>query len=170
MRRIFADREMSTLSSMEEFLDHFVIHSFNSMEPKWEKDKFERPLIRFVIHMQVKVTLIQPADPFYPRRLENAFDHNRLPAIAAAGNLDLLQGRMLGLFCSRESPGDIILRTYDLVRALRDAGIPIIGGFHSPMEKECLSLLIRGTEPFLICPARSLEGMRLPSAWKKPLD
>jgi predicted Rossmann fold nucleotide-binding protein DprA/Smf involved in DNA uptake len=102
--------------------------------------------------------------------LENAFDHNHLPVIATTGNLDLLQGRMLGMFCSKECPGDVILRTYDLVRALRDSGVPIIGGFHSPMEKECLTLLVRGVEPFLICPARSLEGMRLPSAWKKPLD
>src|SRR5437867_2686737 len=96
----------------------------------------------------MKVSLIEPMDSLYPSRLGNAFDHNRLPAIAAAGNLDLLQGRMLGLFCSKECPGDVILRIYDLVRALRDAGIPIIGGFHSPMEKECLTLLVRGTEPF----------------------
>jgi predicted Rossmann fold nucleotide-binding protein DprA/Smf involved in DNA uptake len=153
------------------------MNSFNSKEPKWEADRripdkgeFGRPLIGLVLHMQVKATLIQPADPLYPRQLENAFDRNRLPAIAAAGNLDILQGRMLGLFCSKECPGDVILRTYDLIRALRDAGIPIIGGFHSPMEKECLSLLVRGVVPFLISPARSLEGMRLPSAWKKPLD
>src|SRR5438093_1357217 len=88
-------------ASIEEFLAHLAMNSFNSMEPKWEADKripekgeFERPLIRLVLHMRVKATLIQPADPLYPRQLENAFNHNRLPAIAAAGNLDLLQGRM----------------------------------------------------------------------------
>jgi hypothetical protein len=63
----------------------------------------------------------------------------------------------------------VILRIYDMVRALRDAGVPVIGGFHSPMEKECLTLLLRGSQPVLVCPARGIEGMRLPGAWKKPL-
>jgi predicted AAA+ superfamily ATPase len=46
-----------------------------------------------------------------------------------------------------------VLRTFAL--ALREAGIPVIGGFHAPMEKECLDLLLRGTQPVVICPARS---------------
>ena len=37
------------------------------------------------------------------------------------------------------------------------------------MEKECLRILLRGQQPIIICPARSLENMRLPSEWKKPL-
>ena len=40
-----------------------------------------------------------------------------------------------------------------------------IGGFHTPMEKECLAILLRGKQPVIICPARSLERMRLPSGW-----
>ena len=56
-----------------------------------------------------------------------------------------------------------------LARTLRDAGVTVIGGFHSPMEKECLSLLLRGAQPVIICPARSIERMRIPSAWKTPL-
>lgn len=45
----------------------------------------------------------------------------------------------------------------------------MIGGFHSPMEKGCLSLLLRGTQPVIICPARSLEKMRVPAEWRTPL-
>jgi hypothetical protein len=37
------------------------------------------------------------------------------------------------------------------------------------MEKECLALLLRGTQPVLVCLTRAIEGMRLPGAWKKPL-
>jgi hypothetical protein len=77
---------------------------------------------------------------------------------------------LLGLFCSSRCPGDIILRTYDLARALRDAGVPVIGGFHSPMEREWLDLLLRGRQPVVVCPARSIENMRLPGDWKKPID
>jgi hypothetical protein len=91
------------------------------------------------------------------------------PALIAVGNLDLLRCRLLALFCSVKCPGDVILQTYDLVRAVRDARIPVIGGFHSPMEKECLRFLLRGAQPVVICPARSLEGMRLPVGWRDPL-
>jgi predicted Rossmann fold nucleotide-binding protein DprA/Smf involved in DNA uptake len=88
----------------------------------------------------------------------------------AWGNVDLLNRRALALFCSVRCPGNLILRTYDLVRDLRDRGVTVIGGFHSPMERECLTLLLRGEQPIIICPARSLEGMRLPPAWRQPLD
>ena len=86
------------------------------------------------------------------------------------GNTDLLNLPLLGLFCSVRCPGDAILQTYDLVRALRDAGVPIIGGFHSPMERECLDYLLRGTQPVVICPARGIQNMRIPAAWRQPLQ
>ena len=89
---------------------------------------------------------------------------------AALGNLDLLQRRTLAFLCSVKCPGNIILQTCDLAKRLREAGVPVIGGFHSPMERECLRFLLRGKQPIIICPARSLEGMRLPSDYKKPLD
>lgn len=37
------------------------------------------------------------------------------------------------------------------------------------MEKECLTFLLRGTQPLVICPARSLEVMRLAAAWRAAL-
>jgi predicted Rossmann fold nucleotide-binding protein DprA/Smf involved in DNA uptake len=115
----------------------------------------------------MSLTLIAPDDSAYPTGIAEVL-HGR-PRIAALGNLALLQSRPLALFCSIKCPGDVILRTYDLIRALRDAGIPMIGGFHSPMEKECLALLLRGTQPVIVCPARSINGMRIPGLWKHPL-
>src|SRR5438552_478970 len=77
--------------------------------------------------------------------------------ITARGDVGILHNGTMALFCSIRCPGDVILRTYDLARALRDARITVVGGFHSPMEKECLDLLLRGTGPVVICPARSIE-------------
>jgi hypothetical protein len=57
-----------------------------------------------------------------------------------------------------------------MVLALREAGVSVIGGFHSPMEKECLDLLLRGRQPVVICPARSLLRMRIPSVWRQALE
>jgi len=53
----------------------------------------------------------------------------------AIGNLQLLEQPLFGFFCSTKCPGEIILRTYDLAVAIREAGVPMIGGFHTPMEK-----------------------------------
>ncbi len=60
------------------------------------------------------------------------------------------------------------MQTYDAACALRDAGVTVISGFHSPMEKECLTLLLRGTQPVVVCPARSTP-VRLPGEWRAPL-
>jgi len=86
------------------------------------------------------------------------------------GNQDILQQKKLALFCSRKCPGNLILKAYDLARSLRDAGTTVISGFHTPVEKECLRILMRGTQPIIICPARSIEAMRIPSAWRQPLE
>ncbi len=86
------------------------------------------------------------------------------------GDLRLLGQPLTALFCSNRCPGDLILKTYDLARAMRDAGVAVIGGFQTPMEKECLRLLLRGTQPVVVCPARGIENMRIPRDWRVPLD
>ena len=58
------------------------------------------------------------------------------------GNASILDADLTALFCSGQCPGDVILKMCDLARAMRDAGVPVIGGFLSPMEKECLRLLL----------------------------
>ena len=85
------------------------------------------------------------------------------------GNLDILSRRLLALVCSTKCPGDAILEIFDMARVLRDAGIPVISGFHSPMNKECLDLILRGSQPIVICPARNILNMRIPGKWRKPL-
>jgi predicted Rossmann fold nucleotide-binding protein DprA/Smf involved in DNA uptake len=108
-------------------------------------------------------------DPFYPSALPLFLGDCAPTTLTALGNLDLLGQKKLALFCSVKCPGNLILQTYDLARALRDEGVTTIGGFHSPMEKECLTLLLRGTQPVIICPARSIGRIRTPAEWKAPL-
>ena len=92
------------------------------------------------------------------------------PETAHFGNLRLLDESLTALFCSNRCPGDLILKTYDIARAMRDAGVPVIGGFQTPMEKECLRLLLRGEQPVVICPARGINNMRIPRDWRPALD
>ena len=93
-----------------------------------------------------------------------------LPKVESKGNLRLLDEPLTALFCSNRCPGDLILKTYDLARALRDAGAPVIGGFQTPLERECLCLLLRGAQPVVVCPARSIDNMRIPRNWRPALD
>ena len=86
------------------------------------------------------------------------------------GNRAILQLSLTALFCSNRCPGDLILKTYDIARAMRHAGVPVVGGFQTPMEKECLRLLLRGSQPVVVCPARGIENMRIPRDWRPALD
>ncbi len=38
------------------------------------------------------------------------------------------------------------------------------------MERECLHILLRGSQPIIICPARTLEGIRITKEFRTPLD
>lgn len=113
---------------------------------------------------------IQQGDPVYPSVLPSILGKNAPPRIATLGNLDLLKHKLLALFCSVKCPGNLILQTYDLAQQLRQAGVAVIGGFHSPMEQECLTILLRGSQPIIVCPARNLQGMRIPTEYNQPLD
>ncbi|MEH6875288.1 MAG: DNA-processing protein DprA [Candidatus Competibacter sp.] len=86
------------------------------------------------------------------------------------GDPALLAARKTALFCSARCPGDAILRAHDAAARLRDQGETVISGFHSPVERDCLHILLRGRQPLIICPARALDGMRLPGAWQTALN
>lgn len=90
--------------------------------------------------------------------------------LVAPGAVNILRHPRTAIFCSNKCPGDLILRTYDLARDMRDAGVTVIGGFHSLIEKEALLTLLKGKQPIIICLARSLEGMRIPAAYREPLE
>ena len=110
-----------------------------------------------------------PGDSAYPPALIQYLGQHAPAAVTALGNLATLQDNTLALFCSVRCPGKLILETYDLAHTLRDAGTTVIGGFHSPMEQECLRVLLRGRQPIIICPARGIDNMRVPAEWKAPL-
>ncbi len=118
----------------------------------------------------MKPIALNATDAQYPVRLGKRLGTDALAQMSVLGNLDLLALPKTALFCSARCPGHAILAAYDQAARWRDVGRCIISGFHSPVEKECLRILLRGNQPVIICPARSLENMRLPPDWKKPFS
>ena len=86
------------------------------------------------------------------------------------GNKEILNEKKLAFFCSVKCPGDIILKTYDLAKELRENHTTVVSGFHSPIEQECLRILLKGTQPVIVCPARNIETMRIPSDFKPHME
>jgi hypothetical protein len=119
---------------------------------------------------KIKPEHIEPDNANYPlilvERLNNAAPQN----LYALGDPNILRNQLLGLICSIQCPGSIIIKTFDVIRRLRDEKVVMIGGFHSPMERECLDLLLRGAQPVILCPARSLRNLRMGKAARKALS
>lgn len=86
------------------------------------------------------------------------------------GDPHFLTSELLAFFCSVKCPGSVILKTYDLSKELGKAGIPVIGGFHSPIEKECMIMMLRGDGPVVWCVARSIQKMRVPKELRPHVD
>ena len=102
------------------------------------------------------ITTVTLGHDSWPGLLGRRLGDHSPPALTARGNPALLAGPLTALFCSARCPGEAILRTYDQAARWRDTGRGVISGFHSPMEKECLRILLRGPQPIVVCPARGL--------------
>lgn len=120
------------------------------------------------IHLMQPVVLTS-ADPHYPAALIRTLGKHEPASVTALGNLDLLDLDLLALFCSVKCPGNLILQLYDFARALRDQNVPVIGGFHTLMERECLRILLRGAQPIVIVLARNLSPRQILPEWRAAL-
>lgn len=98
---------------------------------------------------------------FRPHAGSHAPDH-----FGVFGNLDLLNRPLAAFFCSVNCPGNLMLKALDWIGKERDKGAAIVSGFHSLVERQALNVLLRGKQPIVICPARSLTGMTLPPDWE----
>ena len=83
------------------------------------------------------------------------------------GNRELLNEPLHAVLCSRACPGDKIIEAIDLAQRWRVENRSVISGFHTPVEKECLRIFLRGPQRIVICPARGLDPFRLPTEWQQ---
>lgn len=114
-------------------------------------------------------TMIRRSEANYPSVLREYLGSGAPASLSMLGDPVILKYKAIALFCSVRCPGSLILQTFDLVRELRDAGVALIGGFQSPMEKECLSLLLSGKRPVIWCQAKRLPNKQRPKIYAGPL-
>ena len=112
---------------------------------------------------------IHNRDDEYPKLLRQRLGKRAPEHLFAIGNTDILRRRPIALICSIQCPGSLIILTFDAIRELRDAGIVVVGGFHSPMEQECLEFLLRGDQPVIVSPAKGLSRPRLPAPQREAI-
>ena len=89
----------------------------------------------------------------------------QLPEFKSRGNLHLREEPQTAFLCAVQCSRDLILKTYDLARLMRDTRVAVIGKFQTPIEKESPRLLLRGNKPVGFSPSRSVENMRIPRDW-----
>jgi predicted Rossmann fold nucleotide-binding protein DprA/Smf involved in DNA uptake len=82
------------------------------------------------------------------------------------GNAALADQPLDALLCSRACPGGKIIEAMDLAQRWRAEHRAVISGFHTPVEKECLRIFLRGPQPLVICPARGINPFQLPMEWR----
>jgi hypothetical protein len=101
----------------------------------------------------------------------NTFTFKNHQDVRFFGEKSLLEQRKQGLLCSRRCPAATILEAHDRFKIwARDAEISVVSGFHSPVEKECLRLLLAGRAGIIFCPAREIEHLRIRAEWKPALE
>ncbi|MEL6383465.1 MAG: DNA-processing protein DprA [Cyanobacteria bacterium J06626_18] len=113
---------------------------------------------------------IAPTHTAYPDGLRQFLSEKSLPTLSAIGNLEILQSPAIALFCSTQCSDDLVHLTYDFIKRLRDTQVTVVSGFHSPVEKVCLKLLLQGTQPLIHCPARSLHNLRFSPDQKTAIE
>jgi len=117
-----------------------------------------------------QMATLTPSHLRCPADLEKRLGRDAPSRLWAIGKLEILAEHKVGLFCSVRCPGNAILGAYDTARKLRDEGVTVVSGFHSPVERECLRILLRGKQPIIICLARALEKIRLPADWRSAVE
>lgn len=87
-------------------------------------------------------------------------------AISTKGNRRLLEPARTAFFASRRCPGTAIRAAMDWALAQVGERQTVISGFHSPLERSVLQLLLEAHSPAIVVLARSVESARLPREWR----
>jgi len=119
---------------------------------------------------KLQVVRITLQDSEYPVPLRERLGDEASHSLATIGAVSLLKQPLLALLCSVRCPGSAILEAYETAKKVARSEWVVVSGFHSPMEKECLRILLRAKHPVVLCVARSLDTMGIPAEWREHIQ
>lgn len=88
--------------------------------------------------------------------------------ITYVGNKQLLKLPIVAFLSSRKISSEALLRCYDWASEMRDKGACVISGFHSKVEKDVLTFLLKGKQPIIVVLGRAMYK-KTPKEWIIPL-
>jgi predicted Rossmann fold nucleotide-binding protein DprA/Smf involved in DNA uptake len=121
-------------------------------------------------HTVEAIGRIEKGEPQYPTALHRYLGSEAPDVLTTMGNLALIERAKLAIFCSADCSPEIANQAYALLQKLAEPTTAVIGGFHSPVERECLDILMRSSKPVIIAPARSLVKLRIRREHREPLE
>lgn len=80
-----------------------------------------------------------------------------------------LAAPLTAFFASRDCPGAAIRAGMAWALQQARARAPVIGGFHSPLERSVLDLLLEARSPAVLVLARAVESARLQHRWTEAI-
>ena len=85
------------------------------------------------------------------------------------GNPELLDRYLVAFFASRETPEDVAKRACQWAEMICQTDKVVISGFHSPLEKEVLRILLEHKHPVVVALGRALYK-RVPPNLQQAFD
>ena len=90
--------------------------------------------------------------------------------IKGRGEASLLVGSVTAFFASRQCPGAAIHAAMDWAMLQAKMKATVISGFHSPLERSVLEILLTAKSPAVVVLARDAAQARLPADWTEALQ
>jgi hypothetical protein len=116
------------------------------------------------------IRVLRQGETVFPQSLMRRLGTTAPATVSIIGSVAVLQDSMEAFLCSKDTPGATILKAFDQAAAWRDAGVCVISGFHSPLEQQCLDILLRGKQPIVWALARGMGTLRLPKSRRDAVD
>ena len=90
--------------------------------------------------------------------------------MAGCGDQGLLAKPLSAFFASRACPAAAIRAAMEWAIACAQEQIPVIGGFHTPLERSVLTVLLKAASPLVVVLPRPVTTAHLPHEWKLALN
>ena len=111
-----------------------------------------------------------PAPIILPPHLAQCLPPEQASRLVGVGNAALLAEPLLGLIASRSCPAHALIETLDLVAQWARAGRVLVSGFHSPLEQQVLTSLLRRQGRAVKVLARGMTDYRPAAREREPLE